>query len=121
VKRSIEQVDLSAFPAEKFWAKSHPVSETGCWLWTGAVTGSKLGGYPSLKFQDRVLYGHQVAFRLVHGELPAGFEVSHLCGVRSCVNPRHLVAESHRANCARQKRPYRKPALRSQPMPGVAL
>ncbi len=111
--RSLDRVDLSAFPAERFWANSHPVSETGCWLWMGAVSTGKRGGYACLKFQQVVLYGHQVAYRLAHGDLPPGTEVSHRCEVRSCINPQHLIPETHKENCHRQRRPYRKPVVQS--------
>lgn len=35
--------------------------------------------------------------------VPCGTEVSHLCGDTRCINPDHLVAESHRINTQRHK------------------
>jgi len=51
---------------------------------------------------------HRIVYETWKGPVPAGCEVSHLCGVRHCVKPAHLVAESHAANMGRIPR-------RSQP------
>ncbi len=37
---------------------------------------------------------------VVHGERPDGMECAHSCGVRACVNPRHLRWDTHAGNCA---------------------
>lgn len=41
---------------------------------------------------------HQVAYEAAHGPVPAGLEIDHICRNRSCVNPNHLRAVSHREN-----------------------
>ena len=47
---------------------------------------------------------HQISYLAATGErLPAGFDVSHLCGNACCCNPDHLVAESHADNMSRQR------------------
>jgi HNH endonuclease len=52
---------------------------------------------------------HRVVYEVVNGSIPAGSEVSHLCHVRLCVNPAHLVAESHAANMERNRGRLRRP------------
>jgi hypothetical protein len=46
-------------------------------------------------------YAHRVLYRLVNGPIPIGAEIDHLCRNRSCVNPDHLEAVSHRENLMR--------------------
>ncbi len=37
-----------------------------------------------------VLFMHRAIYMEVHGEIPEGYEVDHLCRTRSCCNPAHL-------------------------------
>lgn len=74
------------------------IHDTGdCWLWTGALRG---GGYPGVRWQGRLVGAHHVVYELIHGALPDGLELDHLCRVRRCVRPDHLEAvtrsENHR-------------------------
>jgi hypothetical protein len=39
------------------------------------------------------------------GEMPDGCEIDHLCRIRSCCNPDHLQAVSHKANVLRGESP----------------
>lgn len=63
----------------------------GCWIFTGATkngyaavgAGGKHGGS---------VYGHRIAYEAVKGPIPADTpRLHHLCEVRRCVNPDHLV------------------------------
>jgi hypothetical protein len=76
-------------------------SSDGCLLWPGAQTKGygmvmARAWHPTSPQQV-----HRVVYEVVKGPVPAGSEVSHLCAVRLCVNPAHLVAESHAANMER--------------------
>lgn len=77
-------------------------SETGCWLWQGAVNNA---GYPQaskwggLHRQVKTIYeGHE----WVKGEM-----ADHICRVKACVNPAHIrvtnrtVNQYHRADAAK--------------------
>jgi hypothetical protein len=78
-------------------------------IWTGA-TGTGRDGQPSY---GKVYVGskalgtlryvsvHVAAYEACFGSVPTGMEVSHLCGVRLCWRPDHLIAETHRQNQAR--------------------
>lgn len=82
----------------RFWPK---VDRSGgpdaCWPWLGrrdklGYGGIHLGGYGK---------AHRIAYRSVHGEIPPGLEIDHLCRNPSCVNPAHLEAVTHRENLRR--------------------
>src|SRR2546426_6874926 len=105
---------LSQFrPVEKrFWEK---VQKTGpvpanfplfgnCWLWLGHI--DKKSGYGKFGLycspnRSRTVSAHAYAYEATHGRVPAGLELDHLCRVRSCVNPFHLEAVTHRQNVLR--------------------
>ena len=84
-----------------------------CHLWTGAENN----GYGRMKITydladgtrtTKVLYAHVLAFVLNEregsgGEELEGYDVSHLCGVRRCINPAHLWLEPRKTNEERKK------------------
>jgi len=61
--------------------------DTGCWLWTGTRSST---GYARTSGNAESV--HRRAYRLVHGDIPEGRQLHHICGVRHCVNPEHLEA-----------------------------
>lgn len=81
---------------ERFWDKVIPDPNTGCWLWVGAIGK---GGYGNFYFQGRHVNAHRVVFDVVHDDHTA--IADHLCEVKSCVNPDHLVATDIRGNTSR--------------------
>lgn len=63
------------------------VSDSGCWLWTGAV---KQDGYGLVRYDGRCQRAHRVVFALAGNTLRDGLVLDHLCRVRNCVRPEHL-------------------------------
>jgi hypothetical protein len=84
--------------ARRFSRYVVPDPMTGCWLWTGALTGQ---GYGSFRIAGKQIGAHRFALESVTGPLPPGACVDHLCRVRNCVNPGHLEAVSNRENVIR--------------------
>lgn len=73
-------------------------SDTGCWVWQGHVGGC---GYGRTVRDGRAVYVHRFMWELVHGRVPEGLELDHLCRNRLCMNPDHLEVVTHRENMRR--------------------
>ena len=87
------------------------VGHTGadCLFWPYAKSWK---GYGEVQFEGRASRAHRVMCRLAHGEPPAShYEASHTCnrGHDGCINPRHLVWETHAENHSRRIGVKRRP------------
>lgn len=58
-----------------------------CWEWTGQ---KHYRGYGLVAIMRVKRYTHRVAWALVHGPIPPGMFVMHLCDNPPCVRPDHL-------------------------------
>ena len=75
-----------------FWSR---VDKSGdCWTWVGPLTD----GYGILQFRDGSIRAHRFAWSLIHGEIPDGMTVDHVCHSRRCVNVDHLRLASKAEN-----------------------
>lgn len=78
--------------------------QDGCWLWQGAAGGRGVHRYglfwvrPTLRIAHRVSYEQWVGPLIVDDRKVS---IDHLCGVKLCVNPKHLEQVSHRENLHR--------------------
>jgi HNH endonuclease len=84
----------------RFWELVSPEPTSGCWLWTGKTWN----GYGKFIVGGRTMAAHRYAYELFSGPIPDGLELDHVCRVRSCVNPAHLEACTHRENTNRRDR-----------------
>lgn len=81
---------------DRFWSKVNIGSSDECWLWQKHVINSGYGLY-SISHEVHIL-AHRMAWMITNGEIPSGYEVSHKCANRLCVNPEHLYLSSHAQN-----------------------
>ena len=89
-------------PYERFMEKVSPEPTSGCWLWTARCGRT---GYSVLWHDGKYVGAHRWAYEYFIGPVPPGMEVAHKCRVRSCVNPAHLEAVTHRENLMRGQGP----------------
>lgn len=70
------------------------IVESGCWEWQGRMDANGYGKCydPDRPAGQRVDWAHRVSYRQQKGEIPARFEVDHVCENTRCVNPEHLEA-----------------------------
>ena len=73
--------------------ESEYVTESGCRIWMGQ-TWSK--GYGKVK-DKRV---HRLVWEAVHGPIPPGLLVCHICDVTPCANVEHFFLGTHKDNMA---------------------
>lgn len=93
---SWECLQASRTPDGRFWAKVNtngqiPEACPGlgpCWLWTGSVFTAT--GYGQFWLDGTNRRAHVVSFEWSSGPTN-GLQVQHLCNVRICIRPTHLV------------------------------
>lgn len=75
----------------------------GCWLWTGDMNNT---GYGLVRrWKDPIVMAHRQSYEEHIGPIPEGFQIDHLCRVRTCVNPAHLEPVTGRINRLRGTSP----------------
>lgn len=90
---------------ERIERNSTPVTESGCWVWMGAVKGkSKLNQYGNMIIGSRIdgsrrnVAAHRASYMAYKGEIPEGMFVCHCCDTPCCVNPNHLFLGTRQDN-----------------------
>ena len=78
---------------ERFWSKVRKTN--GCWLWTACSTS---GNYGQFWVSGRHHLAHRVAYEFMHGPIPKGLVIDHICRNPACVRPDHLRAVTQRQN-----------------------
>jgi RNA polymerase sigma factor (sigma-70 family) len=66
---------------------------SGCLLWTGAITARGQGKIAISGSNVRL--AHRISFELHNGPIPPGTPVKQTCGIRRCIEPEHLAIRVH--------------------------
>lgn len=76
-------------------AESLSVPTTPCWIWEGTPEHT---GYGRVKVNGRNCLVHKRAWEVTYGKVPSGLVVRHLCDVRACIRPDHLIVGTYQQN-----------------------
>lgn len=91
---------------ERFEAKYIPEPNSGCWLWMAGI--NKYGyGHFMMRNPKRMERAHRISYQMAGKKIPRGKMILHICDVRCCVNPEHLVSGTQSENmqqCLRRNR-----------------
>lgn len=90
----------------------------GCWEWIGSRT---LDNYGHIRVKGRLRPAHRVAYELVHGPLPAGAVMMHLCDNPPCVRPEHLRVGTSKENSDDKRTKGRSRAAAGEAHPAARL
>lgn len=71
---------------------------TPCWIWQLSTVGA---GYGRFQVDGKKHLAHRWHYEQVHGQIPDGLELDHLCRQYRCVNPDHLEPVTHIENVRR--------------------
>jgi hypothetical protein len=80
-------VAFSRETQQRFWAKVDVMDANGCLRWTAYRSAD---GYGKITINKAPHYAHRVAWELVHGPIPSGYQIDHICRTPACVNITHL-------------------------------
>jgi hypothetical protein len=93
---------VAYIPGDKFETRfdsKFTVTSSGCMEWY--EKGRNGAGYGGFWNGVRKVQAHAWSWERVHGRVPEGLELDHLCRNPPCVNPEHLEPVTHAENMAR--------------------
>lgn len=88
---SLTAVQIKSSPKdfERFSGK-YKISEDGCWIWQGPLSGRGAEKCGHFWFSNSTLSAAKYSWLYYFGDTPPKHRVENKCGNRACVNPEHL-------------------------------
>lgn len=72
------------------------VNDNGCWECNSHPRDAR--GYPHIGRDHKVLKIARVVYQQLHGDIPNGMVLRHLCNNTCCINPTHLKPGTQKEN-----------------------
>lgn len=96
-------MDLAKYHINWNWLdkRTLPVTESGCWLYTGYLNAHGYGIYTAKERQSEVhrkFRIHRLFYSRFIGDIPDDLCLCHTCDVPSCVNPKHMFIGTRKDN-----------------------
>ena len=63
--------------------------KNGCMIWKGKIS---VDGYGVIMVNKKRQRAHRVSHELFNGPIPYGLLIRHICAVKRCINPAHLIS-----------------------------
>lgn len=95
MKTYLHNPEHRALIHERIMSRVEPDLNSGCWLWSGALSR---GGYGHIVINRVSLLAHRVSAEIASGESLRGAHILHRCDTPSCVNPDHLSVGTRKEN-----------------------
>ncbi len=80
---------------QRFWSKVDKLGPDECWNW---LASKRTAGYGHFRLGKTMKSAHRISWLFVHGPIPEGMFILHICDNPSCVNPDHLFLGTHQDN-----------------------
>lgn len=72
-------------------SKFEPITESGCWIWLGAVDKDAYGRMRGSEDGKIIFqFAHRASYEYYISKIRTGKHICHHCDVPSCINPSHL-------------------------------
>ena len=86
---------------DRVYAMVSPEPNTGCWIWTGALSRGYGVFSVTTKTLKKTWAAHRLLYETEKGPIPEGLGLDHLCRNKWCVNPDHLEPVTQKENVRR--------------------
>jgi hypothetical protein len=86
---------------ERYWPKVDVRFTDECWPWLASLNDKGYGQIMVGGGHGRPIHAHRIMYELIHGPIPDGLVIDHLCRNRWCQNPLHLEAVTNKENILR--------------------